>query len=113
MIRALRPASIGEIPEARLRKLRAYSQGLVAPLLKHIEQDIIRPEEVVVVLSTAALFVQLKNVMRTDRLPMGPAVIDIYDGPEAVVLPEQYLATAEPADDEILPRLAKKRTRRQ
>jgi hypothetical protein len=109
VIKSLRPASMGTIPEARLRKLRAYSQGLLAPLLKHIDEDILRPEEVVMVLATAALFTQLKYVMRTDRLPMGPLVNELYEGKEAVVLPEQYLATAEPEGDEVLPRIGKVR----
>lgn len=103
VIRSLRPASLGEIPEERLRKLRAYSQALLAPLVKHIGEEIIRPEEVVSVLATAALFTQLKYVMKTDKLPFGPTVNEIYEGRAAVELPEKYLETPEPSDDEILP----------
>jgi hypothetical protein len=111
VIRSLRPASLGEIPEPRLRKLRAYSQGLLAPVLKHIEAEVLRPEEAVMVLTTAALFTQLKHVMRTDKMPTAGLVNDMYDGPEAVVLPEQYLATAEPAEEEVLPRIGRPRKR--
>lgn len=107
VIRSLRPASIGEISDSQLRKLRAYSQGLLAPVLKHVDQELLRPEEAVMVFATAALFLQLKHVMHTDRLPMGPKVVDIYDGPEAVVLPEDYHKYGEPSDDEILPRIGK------
>lgn len=106
VIQSLRPASIGEIPESRLRKLRAYSQALIAPLTKHLETGVFRPEEVVMILATGALFVQMRHVMRTDKIPSGQRVADIYEG-EAVVLPEAYLATAEPTDDEILPRMGK------
>lgn len=109
VIRSLRPASLGEIPEERLRKLRAYSQGLIAPMINHMELGIIRPEEIVAVLATGALFIQLKHVMRTDKLPLGPKVNEIYEGDEAVVLPEDYLSVGEPTNDEILPRIGRKK----
>lgn len=112
VVKAFAPSSIGPIPEPRLRKLRAYSQGLLAPMLKHVEEEIIRPEEVVMVLLTAALFTQLKYVMRTDKLPLAGRVNDLYEGKEAVILPERYLQTPEPAPAEILPAESKKRGKR-
>ncbi len=63
------------------------------------------------IVATGALYIQMKHVMHTDKLPAGGRVMDIYDGPEAVVLPEAYLATAEPSDDEILPRIGKQKKR--
>lgn len=112
VVRALRPASLGEIQEARLRQLRAYSQGLLGPTLKHVEDEVLKPEELVIVLTTAALFVQLKHVMGTDKMPLGPKVIELYEGPSAVVLPEKYLETPEPTEDEILPSVVKKGRRK-
>jgi hypothetical protein len=111
VVKALKPAALGEIPETRLRRLRAYSQGAVAAMIRHIEEEppVLAPEELVLVLTTAALFVQLKYVMRTDKLPLGPLVNEIYQGDEAVVLPERYLQTPEPSDDEILPRMGRPR----
>jgi hypothetical protein len=80
-------------------------------MIRHIEEEppVLAPEELVLVLTTAALFVQLKYVMRTDKLPLGPLVNEIYQGDEAVVLPERYLQTPEPSDDEILPRMGRPR----
>lgn len=118
VLRSLRPVSLGEIPEARIRKLRAYSQAVMAPMLKHVEEELLRPEEVVMILATAALFVQLRYVLRSDKVPMGISARDLYEGPEAVVLPAEYFATADPvsdpggAKDEVLPRVGKTRKRR-
>lgn len=109
VIRAQRPATLGKIPEERLRRLRAYSQGLLAPLIKHIEEEIVRPEEVVFILGAAALFTQLKYVMRTDKIPFGPTVEEIFEGRKEVVLPEKYLETPDPAPEEILPRVKARR----
>ncbi len=77
--------------------------------MKHIEAEIIRPEEVVMVLATAALYTQLRYVMHTERVPYGPTVNEIYEGREEVILPEKYLETPDPSPDEILPRVGKRR----
>jgi hypothetical protein len=109
VVRAMKATSLGELSDARLRKLRTYSQAALAPMLKHVDEEVIRPEELVIILATAALFVQMTRVMRTSKMPMGPAVEDIYEGREAVILPERYLETPEPRDDEILPQVQKKK----
>lgn len=96
VVRGLKPVSLGdEIPEARLRKLRAYSQAALAPMLKHMEEEteagktLIAPEELVMVLATAALFVQLRYVLKTDKLPASLIATDLYEGPTPVDLPEE------------------------
>jgi hypothetical protein len=83
-------------------------------MLRHVEEEppILKPEELVLVLTTAALYVQLKYVMKTDKLPMGPLVTEIYEGPEAVVLPERYLSTPEPDAEKIRPRLGRPRKKK-
>ncbi len=77
---SLRPVG-REIAETRLRRLREYAQALIAPLTEHmVEQTYtdeagtvwaapLAPEEVVAILSCAALFMHLSNVAQTDHVP--------------------------------------------
>lgn len=110
MARGLKPASLGaEIPEARLRKLRAYSQGLIAPLIKHTEEGLVRPEEVVIILLAGALFTQLRHVLDSEKVPAGPLVNELFEGKDAVELPDFYLETPDPSGDEISPRKVRKK----
>ena len=69
VIRALKPTRIPEISDARLRDLRAYSQAVVEPTLAHVTEGFLEYEELVGILVSAALFVQLKYVMQTDKMP--------------------------------------------
>lgn len=57
----------GVIPDARLAKLRAYATAVVKPLREHLETEALRPEELVLILSTAALLVQMFDA------PVAPA----------------------------------------
>lgn len=73
----LHPES-GEIKEPRLKRLREFSQALIAPLEELVnggrdEQGefgpCLKPEELVAVLIAAALYVHLSSVSQTERLP--------------------------------------------
>lgn len=73
----LRPES-GEISELRLKRLREFSQELIAPLEELVNggrDDLgefgpcLKAEELVAVLVCAAFYVHLANVAQTERLP--------------------------------------------
>ena|SRR6185369_3477187 len=66
----------------RRQKLREYALALLEPLLEHVKEgtfeedgvvypSALKPQELVFVLCMAALYVHLKEVVRTDRVPMG------------------------------------------
>lgn len=80
---SLRPNSLGEIPQERLRRLHEIAQALIEPLLELLDEDskdsgLIRPEEAVCILAAAALFVHLKEVMGTDKLPLAGVTDALY-----------------------------------
>tara|TARA_R110000868_G_scaffold295763_1_gene556051 strand:+ start:41 stop:391 length:351 start_codon:yes stop_codon:yes gene_type:complete len=81
----LRPARLGPIPEARLRKLHRIAQALIAPAQELLvpesagESPIIEPEELVACLAVASLYVHLTNVMGTTRIPFGALAKEVYD----------------------------------
>ena len=69
--RALNPASlIKPLDDSRLRKIRNFGEALTKVTFKFVEQKIIAPEELVAIYAGAALFAQLKYVMRTDKMPL-------------------------------------------
>jgi len=70
VLRALKPTRIAELDDSRLRDLRAYAQAVVEPTMAHANEGLLEYEELVAVLTTAALYVQLKYVMETDKVPM-------------------------------------------
>lgn len=72
VLRTLRPTRIPEIDDQRLRELRAYAQAIVEPTLQHVGEGLLHPEELVATLVSAALFVHLKQVMGSDKVPMAP-----------------------------------------
>ena len=82
----LRPSRLGQIPEARLRKLHLIAQALIAPAQELLvpetpgDRPLFEPEELVACLTCAALYVQLNNVMGTSRMPFGNLAKDIYEG---------------------------------
>lgn len=63
------PAS-GAIPEKRMRALSGYALALIAPLKDDMKDELLRPEEAVFVLVSAALMTQALHVQKTDKLPM-------------------------------------------
>lgn len=76
---ALRPAKLKEIPEERLRKLREYAKAIIEVPLDDMREEFIRPEELVLTLLVAALFVQLTEVMHTVKLPFGDLAKEIFE----------------------------------
>ena len=65
---ASRPSD-GEIGEARLRRLSEYALAVTAPCKEHVEQGLLSPPELVVVLLSCGLLVQAESAGE-DRLPM-------------------------------------------
>lgn len=64
------PATLGyAIPDGRLKKLRAYAEAIVDPLYRHLDEDLLLPEELVFVLVACALMVQAGRVVGAGRLP--------------------------------------------
>ncbi len=63
------PAS-GPIPEARMRALSGYALALIAPLRQDMGDELLRPEEAVFILVSAALMTHALYVQKTDKLPM-------------------------------------------
>lgn len=59
----------GGFPEKRLRNLRAYALALIAPVTDDLESELLRPEEAVFVLASAALIIHARDVQKTDKLP--------------------------------------------
>lgn len=82
---SLRPARLGPIPEARLKKLHLVAKALIAPAQEILEGSdasgavLLEPEELVAVLSVAALYVHLTNVMKTHRIPFGGLSKEVFD----------------------------------
>lgn len=85
----LRPARLGPIPEARLRKLHLIAQALIAPAQELLRPEnpgdplMFEPEELVACLAVAAMYVHLTNVMQTTRMPFGALAKEIFDQPES------------------------------
>ncbi len=80
---SLRPARLGPIPEARLKKLHLVAKALLAPALELVEVDehgdqALEPEELVAVVAAAALYVHLACVMKTSRVPMGNLAKEMF-----------------------------------
>ena len=63
VVSALHPPS-GEVPQKRLARLREYAIAVVEPLRRHLVEDeeLLRPEELVVVLTAAALLIHEQDV---------------------------------------------------
>lgn len=65
VIASLAPPT-GKIPEKRMRHLKPYVLGIIAPLFEHVAEEAIRPEELVAVLTTAARFTHNVLILKTD-----------------------------------------------
>lgn len=79
VLRALKPIRI-EIDDAKLRRLRRYAMAVIHPTLEHVDAGLLEPEELVGVLVTAALYVQLDQVMQTDKVPMAGKTKELFAG---------------------------------
>jgi hypothetical protein len=69
---ALKPDS-GEIPEKRLRRLHEYTSALIEPIVEHMKEELLRPEEMVAILAAAALYTHTTEVLQVEnekRVPM-------------------------------------------
>lgn len=77
-----------EIQENRLKGLRNYMQAIVGPLVSHIEEGLIKPEEMVFILTSASLWFHLVHVLKTDKLPLGPSVKKMFETKINKELPE-------------------------
>ena len=59
VVAALRPATLGlEIPRKRLYRLSAYVRAFCEDTFEHVEEGLLRPEELVLIFLAAALYVQ-------------------------------------------------------
>jgi len=82
---ALRPARLGPIPEARLKRLHEVAKALISPAVELLEPDELGdpppllPEELVVVLAVAAMYVHLSAVMKTTKVPFGGLAKEMFD----------------------------------
>jgi hypothetical protein len=66
-----KPASLGhEISEARMARLRQYTEAILAPLHEHVEEGLLAAEELIFVFSCASLLIHARHVLKTDKLPM-------------------------------------------
>jgi hypothetical protein len=71
MTLASRPTSLSsEITEKRFPKLREYTEAIIEPLFHHVDEELLMPEELVFVLSAAALIAHQRLVLKTDKLPL-------------------------------------------
>lgn len=67
---ALHPTSLKVIPVERLHKLREYAQAACEVMLEHTEEELpdgrplLRPEELVLIMLSGALYVQCGAVMK-------------------------------------------------
>jgi hypothetical protein len=80
----LRPARLGPIPEARLKRLHEVAKAIIAPAVELVEPDetgttILEPEELVAIMAVAALYTHLTVVMKTARVPFGGLSKEIFD----------------------------------
>ncbi len=89
VVACLRPQG-AIISDARLRKLRAYAQALIKPLIEHVTGGVddegafppcLSYEELTAILTSAALFVHLNHVLGSDKVPQ-KYVSDILYGEE-------------------------------
>jgi hypothetical protein len=67
-------------PLRKRQNLREYAMALLEPTQQHVDDELLTPEELVFVLSVAAMFVQMRHVMQTDAVPMAKEVKAIFDG---------------------------------
>ncbi len=81
----LRPARLGPIPEARLKRLHLIAKALIEPAQSLLGQDeagtepVMEPEELVAVLAVATLYVHLQNVMKTNNIPFGGLSKEVFE----------------------------------
>ena len=81
---ALKPSRIGPIPDNRLRRLSEISKALIEPareLLVPDEDDVVilEPEELVAILAVATLFVHLRDVVKTTKVPFAGLSKEIFE----------------------------------
>lgn len=69
--------STGEIPEARKRRLREYAQASIEPVVEHIEEGLLSPQEAVHIHCCAALFTYIRHVQGGDKLPASKQVKEL------------------------------------
>lgn len=67
--RVLRPASLKMPDDERMGRLRRYAFYVLQPLLEHVSDGLLKPEELTAILTSAAFFVHLKMTMKTDKFP--------------------------------------------
>lgn len=79
----LRPARLGPIPEARLRKLHEIAKALIAPAQELLVPETglvaLEAEELVCVLAMASMYVQLVNVMKSAKVPFGGLSKEVFN----------------------------------
>ena len=85
VVQAAHPNSLKFIPHERLRCLREYAQAACEVMLEHTEETLpddrplLRPEELVLILLSGALFVQsvkVMNNMNVNNLELGKLLFE-------------------------------------
>ena len=77
------------VPEARLRRLREYSQALLEPLLEHLKDQTYEEEgitypaplaahELVSILQSAALYTHMLYVVGSEKLPQSKVAESLF-----------------------------------
>lgn len=75
VVQARHPTNLRIIPDERIRRLREYAQAACEAMLEHCDEQLedgsplLRPEELVLILSVGALWVQASRVMRSCSVP--------------------------------------------
>lgn len=80
VVMSQKPRSLGhDIPPARMRKLHSYSSAILEPLMEHLDEELLEPEELVFVLLACAITVQSSRVVKTSKVP-GAQIADLVVG---------------------------------
>lgn len=83
------PTKVGEIEDRRLQRLREYAMALIEPLNEEIFEMYMKPEEAVLILLTAALYLQCTQVMNTEKLPEYGTAKALYKKSECPICAEK------------------------
>lgn len=68
----------GEIGEKRLVHLQNYMIELINPAFDHIDEGLLKPEELVFILTAGALFIQCSQINQDEKIPLGPEISRLF-----------------------------------
>jgi hypothetical protein len=72
---SLRPS----MSELRIKGLKQYLKELLSPVIQHLDDNMLYPEEVVFMFVCAALYIQAYYIMETDKLPMAIGIKELFN----------------------------------